>query len=47
MATEDVVRAAREIDVYVGVAVEATPVGTIAVPMRLLVALHNALGEDK
>ena len=45
--SEAVLRVAREIDAYVGAAGDATPIGVIAVPLRLLVALREALREAK
>lgn len=47
MATNDVLRIAREIDAYAGAAGDVQPIGTVAVPIRLLVALRQALREAK
>lgn len=44
MVSEDVLRIAREIDAYAGAAGDVVPaVGVVAVPLRLLAALREAL----
>ena len=44
--TDAVLRIAKEIDAYAGAAGDAQPIGVVAVPLRLLVALRKALKEE-
>ena len=48
MTSDAVLRIAREIDAYAGAAGDVVPaVGVVAVPLRLLAALREALREAK